>query len=356
MKRIKSFTCFCLIACLFSLTTCKKKDTSTTPNYIVPTSITVPVPSSLNSNTISQSFHGQDIYQSLRGLVWIGESAANIIDQFCYLLEVIYDVTKISTVTITGSDGLSKTITITSKPTHNGVAWDWEMNVTDFDGSKALEFFWNESPLKGVAIYQAYKLNHTNSFSVSYSNAMVQIDYSEAEPGYSKQMIVTIDSISPYSSTIPNKLKMFVGQRKTDGLLDIYGNCNIPNAIMINPSHTGGFQWTFVAHSNPDLDLSVARISLPPCNYTLADTSLWGTYSLYNVLKGELKAVSTPDTTIAHYLQFALPPAYYIKTSGFLSCGPTVPVSPAGFTLPLCDLSSLIPFIPNDVRRLKVIF
>ena len=123
----------------------------------------VDVPSSLNSQSTSKSLKGNDIYQSLRGFVWIGEVRATLINDLCTAVQK-YNLTTIKTVTFTGSDGLSKTLTVTANPTINGTVWDWEVIVTDQDGSKALEFYWNASPVKGVAIYQAYKLNHTDVF------------------------------------------------------------------------------------------------------------------------------------------------------------------------------------------------
>jgi hypothetical protein len=363
MKRINFLNYLAAIALsLIVVTACKKDKTETkeTPKKIVPTTMTVDVPSSISAQNLSKSakgneLKGDDIYRSLRGFVWIGANGAKIINGLCYIVQA-YDLTKVTTVTFTGGDGKLKTLTMTQNPTIGGATWEWEMQVTDYDGSKALQFYWNVSPVKGVAIFQASKLNHTDIFSAIHANAIIKIEYSEAEANYSKQMIVTIDSLTLIHTNDPNKIKMFVGKRTSDGLLDVWGNSNSPNAKIYDQSHTGGYQWAFVAHADQDVDIAVAKVSLPPCNYLKSDTSLWGTYSIYNVLHKELTDLGANQATVDEYVKNAKAPGYFMKGTGFLSCGPVAPTTPSGFTTTFCDLSALFPYVPNEIKTLKVVF
>jgi hypothetical protein len=367
MKK-KSLLNFVLVL-MFSMiviSACKKDKGEATTN--VPSKMTITIPSSLNEPGSSKKsdkggivpLKGNDIYANLRLFIGVGAGGAAIVDGIMLAVS-IYNLTALTSPVSfkSNGDGLTKTLTVSKDGAFNGITYQWKMVIQDYNGSQALQLFFNTSPIKGVAIYQASKLNHKDWFSILHPNALVQIEYSEAEIKYQKQMIVTIAGLTPYGNSGLDNLKLFVG--KNGDILDIYGNSNHPNCVIFdpNPLDGKGIDWAFVAHSNDRVNIGVAKVALPKCN--LSDTALLFTkYSIHQVLTDELNHVfnnNIPADSLTKYLQNAETPGYFQgpPKNGFVSSGTNVP-NIAEFTPAFLNLSGLKPYVPFDIKNLTLSF
>ena len=369
MKNISIYVIVSLFF-VFLFTTCKKDNSSSSSSsnastLVVPSKMTVNIPSSLNASALSkkkltgaiQPLSGNDIYNTMRLFVAVGATEALLLD---HLLTAVRDLhlTSVKKLVFTDSDDQRvKVLTMKQNVQALSNTWQWELQLKDQDSSVALELFWNNYPLQGTAIYNTYECNHNDSWGNSNKNANIRIDYSEADPAYSKEMTVSISGITLVNTDDMNNMKMFVGQN--GNMLDVYGNTNNPHCYIFDPLHTGGMQWAFVAHTNTDLDISVAKVSLPNCNVMVNDTTLWGTWSMHNVLYNQIEALYfnfAPADSVNKYLQNTTAPGYFEKFVGFVSCGTNVPTNNNGFTGTFNDLSALKPYVPNDINNLSVTF
>jgi hypothetical protein len=261
-------------------------------------------------------------------------------------------------ISYTANDGRTKLLTAVKYPSYNNYTWEYGLYIQDEDNSKAFELFWNQKPIKGFAIFKPSKVDN-NVLGLFHPNAMIKIEYSEEVTDYDKQMIVSISDLNLYQINDMSSLKMFVGKKGNH--LDIFGNSNHPNAILIDPKHTGGRNWAFVAHSDDNLNIGVAKVALPECNLDNIAT-LFTDYSIEKVLHDEINtvygSVVTPtqlDSIANVFLQNAKAPGYFIGIGGFVSCGTDIPANP-GFTTDFINLDALSPYIPKDISTLSIPF
>jgi hypothetical protein len=342
------------------ITGCKKE----VKEVNVPTKMTITIPSSLNQPGTTKSakagvepLKGNDIYSNLRLFIGVGAGGAKIIDDIIFAVKV-YNLTSLkSPVSFrSAQDGNIKTLTVSENGDFHGTTYEWKMVITDEGGAKALELFFNTNPVKGVAIYQASKLNHEDWFSKVHPNAIVQIEYSEAEQKYEKQMIVSIAGLQVITANGLNNMKLFVGQNGDK--LDIFGNSNHPTCIIFDNSHQNGRDWAFVAHTNTTADVSVAQVALPETTVDVIDANFWTNYNIKKVLNDEIQKVyngSAPQNILDEYLQNAEAPGYFKAGVGFVSSGTNVPAD-AAFTPALINLSDLTPYIPVNIKNMTLPF
>lgn len=334
-----------------------------------PETFKVDVPSSFSSPTSEKSsqddtLKGSDIYQHLRTFVYIGESAADIVEDIMFALSD-NNINREMTFSFTGDDGREKTCVVLENIPFEDETYEFQLTMTDTDGSDALQIIWNTNPVKGTAIIQPYALDHTNNDVGALT--MYRIDYSEdGSKGYEKHMEVSIlDLRLPEGDVYAmDNLKMFVGKNGEE--IEVFGNSNHPNAVLLNPSHKEGFDWAFAARCNEVKDISVAKLGLPPVDYTSTD-EIFTTYAIKEVFKNEALTVwgkyigvlftqAEFDAIIDNYLIEAQAPAYF-SDKGYLACGPNnVPTDIEGFTADFIDLSSLTSFVPKDVTELSISF
>lgn len=328
---------------------------------ILPASFNIEVPSSLTNGGVKTGnavFSGNEAYAMMRAFIYVGNASGFIIRDFMAFIS-LYHIDKPMDITFVSNDDLrTKNLVVTANQTFEGVTYEYKMVVTDISdpthSAVGLEMYWNRSPVKGVSIMQFSNLNRRGA--TKDVNSKIRIDYSEASTAYDKTMEVTLVGLDTVgvNNNVDN-LKMFVG--KKGNLLDVYGNANIPDYQIIDKTHADGYNWAFVARSNEDLNISVAKVALPPC--TLVDlTNIFEIYSLKDVLTQEINK-QYPTLTpleVAVFLANTGSPAYFNGTQGFLSCGTTLPTTPAGFTSSFADLSTLKPYIPYQIDALQVNF
>ncbi len=371
MKKINLLIAIAVVFSAIFVQSCKK-DKEQDPNAttsILPKSFKVDVPeaiSSANSQksmlaTNSDTLHGNDIYQNLRTFIYVGESAADIVDAIMTNIAV-YNINHAMTVSYqSNEDGRVKNLEVVESSNFDGQNWEYQMTIVDAnsatntDGGLAVQVFWNINPVKGIAILKPYNLNRTES--VNYPDAMYRIDYSEAgELGYDKHMLVEINglpledpSVEPWSiSTI----KMFVG--KTGDIIDVYGNSEHPNATFIDTT-SKGFDWAFVASANESSNIGVAEVGLPDDELNSTDrTTLLVTNSIKNVFTTQINLAypGLDSLDVTNYLYNTEAPGYF-NSNGFIQGG-TAPSTSYG-TL-VSNIANLTPYNPADIKNLTISF
>lgn len=336
------------------IASCNPKDT-VEPASILPANFNIDVPSSISSSSLkaasTDTLPGNKIYSMLRAFVYVGNVSGAIVKDFMAVIAA-YHIDRPMQITYTSyDDNRLKTLTVTEKQVHGQITFDYKMVVADAENNEVgLELYWNRAPISGTAIIKGYNLNRTKTKD---KNATVNISYSEANAAYEKTMEVTIVGLDTagVDDNVDN-LKMFVG--KKGNVIDIYGNANIPNYAIVDKNHVDGYNWAFVAHSNESLNISVAQVALPPCTLPYIN-NIFTNYSIKKVLNDEINKEypNLNQTYIDKFLTNADSPAYFNGTNGFISCGATLPASPAGFTADFANLSALSPYIPAQINALK---
>ncbi|MBI4647367.1 MAG: hypothetical protein HY738_12470 [Bacteroidia bacterium] len=347
---------------------CKKEEQNLPEDKsILPTAFKVDIPQSISSSQTTKSLQGDtiqgnEIYQLLRVFIHVGEFSAEIV-QNLMLAIAVYHIDHAMTLSYqsdgAGEDGRTKNLVVIESSSFENATWQYQLTITDAasesnaDGGKALQVFWNLSPVKGIAILKPYNCNRNDTSS---GQAMLRIDYSEAgEYGYEKHMIVSISDLTvadplvdPYSMSA---LKMFAG--KTGNIVDVYGNSNHPNAKFYTDNV--GFNWAFVAAGNESSDIGVAEVGLPPSNLD-NDTrdSLLGYYAIKDVLNREIFEMwpTLDSAAVAAYLYNTEAPGFF-NANGFIQGG-TAPSS--DYTDLVTRIQNLTPYKPLDVSNLSVEF
>lgn len=172
-------------------------------------------------------------------------------------------------------------------------------------------------------------------------------------------MIVSIVNAPVIGIYDLNNLKLFAGLK--GNIVEVYGNSNHPYAIFTDTT-VRGFDYAFTGRADTSQNIGVVNLGLPPTTLTLTD-SVFTTYSIYNLLSTQYHKILDPlattpaakqwvSDTIKSYLQTAKIPAYFEK-GGFIGCGTTLP---DGFTSSFVNISSLKPYIPLDIKNLKIVF
>ena len=371
-KKSLLFLLFCLALALFF--GCKKDEEEPPKDNILPANMTIDIPESISNSSGGQKCTSEDIepicgdsiYEMLRVFIYIGEASADLINEIATALNQYNINQAMSDSYISDEDGRTKNFVVVENVTYNSVNWEFELTIADNEsGGKALQLLWNNtSPVKVIAILNPHNCNYNDN---APSDLMYKVEYSEVgDMGYEKHMIVSITNAPMEDTFSIDNLKMFVG--KTGDIIDVFGNSNHPNAVLIDPNYTGGFNWAFVARGDDVKDIGVAKVGLPPCiyEYNSADSIFDpGPYSIFNVLKREIKAYwkdsvdvtdqSVLDSLINIYIQNTQAPAYF-NDNGFISCGTNIPTNPAGFTTEFIDLSGLTPYKPKDINDLVIEF
>ncbi len=365
MKKLSLILTGILMAALV-FTGCKKDNFESSE---LPANFKVDIPNSISSfdNTKSvkvDAVGGDEIYQHMRMFIAVGESSADIVQSIIYAIKQ-YNLDEAQTFSYTSDDdGRIKNVTIEENVEFDGTTWQYGLTMTDAESEggdkdgKGLQIFWNNNPVKGVAILYPYNINRKDS-TEAWNKGMFRIDYSEAqEYGYEKSMIVSISDIPVSADDVYglDGMKMFVG--KNGDVVDVYGNSAHPNAYFFNSDK--GFDWAFVASGNQTSDLGVAEVGLPPYNLDEnSRTVLLKDYSIYNVftdLITEWYYDSTGTTidslTLAAYLQNTKAPGFFNK-NGFLQAE-TAPS--ADFNALVTNIEALSPYNPKYIADLKVEF
>jgi hypothetical protein len=336
---------------------------------IIPEKFTVGVPTALISTasngrtsrrTADGDVNGNEIYEALGAFIHIGEESAKIVEAIMGGISSLGITGPITFSYESDDDERVKNMIVIENSLFEGVQYEFELTITDADsegnadGGKAMQIFWNRSPVKGVAILKPFNIDRKKD--INSADAIYRIDYSEAgEFDYDSHMIVSIAELTltnpledPYSV---DNLKMFVG--KKGDFIDVYGNSNHPNAAFFTPD--AGFSWSFVASGVENSDIGVAEVGLPL--NTLDETHrsvLLEDYAIKKVFTDQIN-IAFPDleqNLIDLYLFNTEAPGFF-DGNGFVQGG----TSPGTEYDPLVSrIQDLTPFNPSDIRTLEVNF
>ena len=371
-KKLSNLFMLLLLSGVVLLTSCEGNETPTPQGEsILPESFGVDIPSAIsdenlvssryaNARTKEDTVQGNDIYEHLGTFIHVGEASAEIVEDLIFGIRV-YNINRPLTLTYeSDDDGRTKTLVVEENPDFEGSTWEYVLTVTDTDsegnedGGKALQIFWNRSPIKGIAILKPYNINRDENPSAE--DAIIRIDYSEGgELGYDAHMIVSIAGL-PLPSALDEPwamdgLKMFAG--RSGDVVDVYGNSNHPNAIFF--SGNAGFNWAFVASGDDSEDIGVAEVGLPPSNLDESSREvLLDYYSIKNVFTREITEVwpNLPTEIIDAYLYNTEGPGYF-GPDGFIAGG----TSPGDDWDILVDrLQQMSPYNPLEISNLSISF
>ncbi len=327
----------------------------------IPDQFSVDIPASISSNSGSLSgrtsgdgdgvIEGNEIYESLRYFIHLGEKSAEIVE-FTLQVGAALSVHNVRSYTFDGDDdGREKRIDLVENVTRGGVDYEYEMIMVDTENEdKALQILWNTNPVSGVAILNPYNLDRSDS--EADAGAFLRIDYTEDDDTYEATMTVSISGVEAVDNGDINNLKMFVG--KNGDIVEVRGNSNHPNINIIDPDFTGGRNYAFVGRGDQATDLGVVNLWLPASSVTTNDFVQGDQYSVYDVLEAEINEVANLDQqTIEDILAEAHSPAYF-NAQGFITSG--VDNKPVSFEASFVDLTGMQPFVPNDVKNLSIDF
>ena len=367
MKKSSSILLLAFVSTLLLFTGCTQENGPDIPeDSILPESFAVNIPDALSSTGTKKSaididtLKGNDVYEHLRAFIHAGDHAAEILEEIIKGIRTFQINKPMSLSYESDDDRRVKNLVVVEDSEYDGVIWEFQLSVTDADsegnedGGKALQIFWNRSPVKGIAILKPYNINRVQDAGLG--DAMFRIDYNSDDLFYDASMKVYVSGLpmaSPLEDPFALKaLKMFAG--KKGNIIDVYGNSDHPNAILI--SGNPGFNWAFVASGNELRDLGVAEVGLPPSNLDEPGRSiLLGYYAIGEVFEREIKAVwgnLVPQGVIDAFLANTEAPGYF-DSHGFVAAG----VSPGSEYDELDSrLPDLSPYNPKEVGNLTIEF
>lgn len=337
---------------------------------ILPEKFTVAIPPSLtsaatngrtlNGRIANDELNGNEIYELLGAFIKIGEFSGQVMEA---LLQAIseFGINKTTFISYqSDEDGRTKNLQVVENVTFEGVNYEFQLTITDAesennsDGGKAMQVFWNTSPVKGVAILKPFNIDRVKDADAG--DVLYRIDYSEETfQGYEAHMIVSITNLPLADPTVDpfsiNNLKMFVG--KNGEIVDVYGNSNHPNAKFF--TEDTGFGWAFVASGIDNQDIGVAEVGLP--SNTLNSNSR-STLLIDNAIKkifsDQISAAfpNIEQAELDRLLANTEAPGFF-NESGFIQGG----TSPGTQFDPLVTrLQDLTPYNPNDINGLQITF
>lgn len=355
----------------FILLSCETNPVVEPQGDILPDHFGIDIPSTISNEgaisgrlaggrTAEDVLQGNDIYQHLELFIHLGEGSAELVEDLIIGIRKNNIDRVISLSFESDEDGRVKNLVVVSNPTYNGVEYEYGLTLTDAlsegneDGGYAMQIFWDQNPVKGVALLKPYNIDRLHDADAGEAKFMIEYD-SESDLGYEAHMIVSLVDL-PLEEPEVDKfsmrtLKMFVG--KTGNVVDVFGNSNHPNASFF--SNDIGFNWAFVASGYDNQDLGIAEVGLPPSN--LDETSrevLLETYSIKNVFTEQIYATypNISQELVDLYLMNTEGPGYFTD-EGFVAGG----TPPSGLWEELeLRIQELAPYNPNDITNLEVIF
>ena len=357
MKSLKLFFFF-IAALLINSCNSVVTDPPKAENIIPLDSILIDIPSPLSNYVSNGKFSkidpidGGEIYEALRVYIGLAEESAELLRE---ILKIIHNhnLSQLKNFSFVGDDGRTKEVTIVKNVSVNGIAWKYKMEIQNAGGNLGFQFFWNRTPFKALSVIDFYEMDNIEHQNLSGMKMEIKAD-GHGVASFQRQMEISLDNIPKQAGdeNYLNKLKM----RVTDfgDLVEIIGNSNHPDMILIDSTQAPGKSYSFGARGSKSMDIGIANLALPPSNLTTLQ-NLFLNYSLDTVIKSEILILqpTIPIDTLNVLVQNARNPGYFDGT-GFLSAGPIVPNNL--FSSAFVDLTGLIPFVPNDVKGLQVNF
>lgn len=325
-------------------------------NEILPEKVSIDIPDALSFETtlvegqIGQInlIEGKDIYNNLRGIIRESELSVNVLRELIDMVAEAEIDSAVEFSIVSNLDNRQKDISIRRDVTRNFKNYSFQMDVSD-GGVTAAQLLWRVDPIDILAILKPFDLNRNTDAAMK--DVFKEIVYNEEHLTYDELMGISITNM-PESSGF-NNIQIVAG--KIGSIVEVFGNSNHPNLILIDESFTGGRNYAFVARANAELDVGVALLALPP---SAVDTNenLFDEYAVLNILEQELETSGIVDQSIIDLvLNHATAPSFYSGAEGFLSSGANIPDNPA-FSNSFIDLSSFVPFVPRDIRDLEISF
>lgn len=373
MKKQNVVLSVLVLIILMLFNSCEKnfEDPFAQNDSILPNRFSIDLPSSLSEKSGSigtksaeiDTLKGNLIYSNLITFIAVGEGAANIVEAVIAYIR-IFNITDIIDMTyVSDEDNRIKHLVIVENAEFQGRTWQYQLSITDVesesnaDGGNAMQIFWNNSPVEGIALLKPYNLNRRENRQ--HKDAMFSIEYSETGAlNYEAYMTIEIAGLTVEDRQTygVNALKMFVG--RNGDLIDVFGNSNHPNAKFF--SETKGYNWAFVASGNSSKNISVVELGLP---YSDLDSDskdvILKDYSIKNVLTEEINtwflnmfSVRPNAEDLSAYLMNADAPGYF-GNYGFIQGG-TAPSADYGV---LEDrIENLAPYNPKAVNDMVIAF
>lgn len=369
MKRLTILT-LAALAFTVSTTSCERENDNSTNDdaSVVPTKFAVDIPDAISSEeTLKASYKtsggdtlkGDKIYRHLRHFIRIGEGAAEVVQGTIWAISY-HNINQAMTMTFTSDeDGREKYLEVLEDVTFEDREWEFQLTISDEasmdaeDGGKAIQVFWNQSPIEGIAIMKPFNINRND---VKLGQAMFRVDYSEAgELGYDNHMFVSISGLPlpgvDMDRFATRSIQMFAG--RTGDIVDVYGNSNHPNARFF--SEDEGFNWAFTATADRSKEVGCAEVGLPPSSLDSDSRSeILEDYSVEDVFTHQIHETwPEADSAMVRGLLTNTQAPGYFTNGGFVQAE----------TAPSDDHSAIVgrlmemtPFNPLDVAELEVAF
>lgn len=339
---------------------------------ILPETMTIDVPAAISSKdgarkrmSAKDVMQGDEIYENQRLFIAVAEEAALIVDDIINAIRG-YNINRPLSTTFTGDDQRQKTLVVTENVSYDNKSYRYKLDISDADG-KAMQVFWNPSPISGVALLNPYYIDRIDNDE--NPGLMAKIEYSESDATYEATMTVSLTGWANDNGDdiyAVDKMKMFVGKKGCQ--VDLYGASNHPRAKLLdNDTLSPGLCWAFTARADDDLDIAVARVALPP-NTLNTTNDLFSSYSINKVMtryitaeyqhyadRGEITQAQLNDS-VAAYLVNTKAPGYFNEGMGFISCGDSIPGQRGFDDDAFLDLSGLDTYAPKTVADLEITF
>lgn len=332
------------------IASCKKKEENPpVEKKAMPPRFNVEIPESISSAelqkdiNISDTISGTEIYKHMRRMINIADRAGKALSNILYFMKE-FTISESKIDVIKGPDGRNKSLLVLTNYTFEGTQWEYFLNISD-DGKKAMQIFWNTSPLKGIAIFKNAEIDHSVTLN---PNSIIKIAYNETDSYFDRTMEVSISGLDSTLTNYARKVKIFVG--KKGNLINIYGNSYNPNAKFVG-NQQNPINWAFVAQADATLDIAKAAICLPPCDFT-TNTNILQQYSIQNVLNYAITNAGITNPQVQQQiLANSETPGYYSNT-GFVSSGSNAPTTNHS----ALDISLLKPYTPMEIYYMDLQF
>lgn len=336
----------------------------TTASMTMPDDWVVDIPDALSnregvrsSRVIDTLINGADYYVMMTQFIGLAEEAAEYVDQIMKGISA-NNITGPTTITFLGEDSREKTLVVTENSEYDGETWGLYGMVKDQDGDTAIQVWWNTGVARGISIVSPANMNKN---IVSELNALYKVYYSAVSSDYDEEMEISVITDMEDDRFSVDKMKMHVGSK--DGIVKLYGNSNHPNAYLYDGMSSEAKNWAFIAKADRMKEIAVAATAIPPSSVSTNETIIED-YSLRNVVLDmiplirdslDVPAFATDEMLLDQFTVNLGKPAYFSKEEGFISAGEDLPVI-GGFTTDFSNLDGLKPYVPADVRDLKVSF
>lgn len=364
---------FLSLLMIVSLSSCDENPDVVTQEQILPESFGVDIPSSIsNTNFVAggrvggraedEDLSGNSIYEALSFFIAIGEGSAEIVEDILTSIQQ-YEIERIRVITYEGDDdGRDKTLVVQENVTFEGVTYEYQLTVTDAqsegaaDGGIGMQVFWNNNPVKGVAILKPYNLDRVGDADAG--DAIYRIDYDAAgDQNFDAIMEVRIAGLPLDAPEVDQfsmqSLRMFVGKKGDE--VDVFGSSSHPNAELFSQDDDG-LNWAFVASGNDLLNIGVAEVGLPPSNLDEDSRDvILKDFSIRNVFEAEIEAeygTEIDDELLDIFLANTLAPGYF-NSDGFVQAQ----TAPSNEWVGLAErIENLTPYNPLEVTNLTIDF